>query len=103
MSKLGVIGPDGTTVRAKDGRVFLAGGVVEGFGEVAGDDHAVFGFEMDVLAVGELELAHESIVGVGDLRDFSTGAGDGEELVGAVDGGDLGDEVAGGGERVVID
>ena len=36
-----------------------------------------------------------------DLRDFSIG--DGEEFVGAVDGGDLGDEVAGGGERVVVD
>src|SRR6267378_5609475 len=41
MSKLGVVSPDGTAVRAKDGGVFLAGDVIEGFVEVAGDGGAV--------------------------------------------------------------
>jgi len=52
-----------------------------------------------------LKLAHESIVGVGDLRKFSIGGrgGDSKELVGAVDGGDVGDEVTGWRERVVVD
>jgi hypothetical protein len=36
-------------------RVFLAGNVIEGLVEVAGDDCSILAFEMDVLAVGELE------------------------------------------------
>ncbi len=105
MSKLGVVSPDGTAVRAKDGGVFLAGDVIEGFVEVAGDDRAVFAFEMDVLAVGEFELAHEIVVGVSNLRELALGGGRGdcEKFVGTVDCGDPGDEVAGGGERVVVD
>src|SRR6266403_1259117 len=105
MSKFGVVSPYGTTVRAENGGVFLAGNVIEGFVEVAGDGDAVLTFEMDVLAVTELELAHERVVGVGNLRKFSLGGGrrDCEKFVGTVDGGDLGDEVAIGGERVVVD
>src|SRR5206468_2298824 len=94
---------DGSTVGTEDAGVLLAGDVIEGLVEVAGDDRAVLAFEMDILAVGDLELAHEGVVGVGDLRELSIRDGEGEELVGAVDGGDLGDEVAGGGERVVVD
>jgi len=37
------------------------------------------------------------------LREFSIGDGEGEEFVGTVDGGDLGDEVTSGGERVIVD
>src|SRR5712664_1851820 len=105
MSKLGVVSPYGTTVRAEDGGVFLAGDVIERPVEVAGDNRAVLAFEMDVLAVGEPELAHEVVVGVSNLRELALGGGRGdcEKFVGTVDGGDLGDEVAGGGERVVVD
>ena len=102
-SKLGVVSPGGTAVRAEDGGVFLAGNVIEGLVDVAGDDCSILALEMDILAMGELELAHEVVIGVGDLSEFSIGAGDGEELIRAVDGGDLGDDVTGGGERVVVD
>src|SRR6267378_4451283 len=105
MIELGIVGPDRSAVRTKDGGVLLAQDVVEGFVEVAGDDRAVLALEMDVLAVRELKLTHEGIVGVRDLREFSLGGGRGkcEELVGAVDGGDLGDEVTGGSKRVIVD
>jgi len=55
--ELGVIGPDGAAVGTEDSGILLAGDVVDRLIEVAGDGRAVFAFEMDVFAVGELELA----------------------------------------------
>ena len=49
---------------------------------------AVFGFKVDVFAAGELELGEKGIVDVGELGVLAVND---EELVGAVNGGDLGD------------
>src|SRR5207245_8714330 len=100
--KFSVIGPNRTTVRAEDGGVFLAGDVVERLIKVAGNGCAVLALEVDVLSVGDLELAHERVVGVGDLGELSIGAGN-EEFVGTVDGRDLRDEISCFSQRVVVD
>jgi len=51
--------------------------------------------------VSQFELAHQGVIGVGDSGKFA--AGNGEKLIGAVKGSDLGNDVAGFGERIVVD
>src|SRR5580693_4204487 len=87
MGELGVVGPLRAAVWDEESGVFLAGGVVEGFVEVAGDLGAVFRFEVDVFAVGELELGEEGVVDVGELGEFALSGK--VDFVGAVDGGHL--------------
>src|SRR6266436_1251544 len=73
--EFGVISPDGTAMRTKDGGVLLAGDVIHGLVKVAGNSRAVLALEMDVLGVGELELAHEGVVGVGNADGLGVGSG----------------------------
>src|SRR5260370_35012277 len=70
MAELGVVGPDGSAMRDKQGRIFFAGSVVEGLVEIAMDKSAVFAFELDVLGLNELELADEGVVGLGESQEF---------------------------------
>ena len=101
MIELRVIRPNGSTVRTKDGGVFLARDIVHGFVEVAGNDRAILALEVDVLAVGELELAHQGVVGVCNPGQFAVG--NRVQLIRVVESGDLRDDVAGLGKRVVVD
>lgn len=101
MGELGVISPNRAAVGNEESGVFLAGDVIERLIEVAGDLGAVLALEMDVLAVSKLELVEEGVVDVGDLGEFA--AGDGEEFVGTIDGGDLRGDVAGFGDGKGID
>ena len=71
VGELGVVGPDGAAVGDEESRIFFAGGVIEGLVEVAGDLRAVFAFEVDVFAVGELELGEEGVVDVGELGELA--------------------------------
>jgi len=87
MGELGVVGPDGAAVGDKQSGIFFAGDVIKRLVEVAGDLGAVFGFEVDVFAVGEPELGEEGVVDVGDLGEFAVD--DCVDFVGAVDGGHL--------------
>ena len=101
MVELSVISPDWSTVGLQKRRVLLTGDVVERLIEVARNGRAVFALEMDIFAVAELELAHQRVVGVGELLVLA--AFNHKYFVGTVDGGDLADDVTGFGERVVVD
>jgi hypothetical protein len=48
--------PDRAAMRIEQRGNFLAGSVVDGFVEIAGDGGAVFAFEMNVVDLGETEL-----------------------------------------------
>ena len=89
VGELGVVSPDRAAVGPENSWSLLARSVIEGFVEVTGDLGAVFAFEVNVFAVGELELGEESVVDVGELGELA--AGDGEEFVGTIDGGNLSD------------
>ena len=73
MGEFSVVGPLRAAVGDEKRRVFLARDVIEGFVEVAGDGGAVFAFEVDVIAVGELELGEEGVVDMGDLGELPPG------------------------------
>src|SRR5580693_10397102 len=90
MGEFGVVGPDGAAVGDEERWIFFAGGVIERLVEVARDRSGVFTFEVDVFAVGELELGEEGVVDVGELGVLV--ALDLKKLIGAVDGGDLSDD-----------
>src|SRR5712692_6222303 len=101
MIELGVIGPDRADVGPEDGGVFSPRDVSEGLIEVPRDGRAVLALEMHVFAVGQPELALQGVVRVGALSQLA--AANGKKLVGAVDASDLGHNVAGFAEGIVID
>src|SRR5579859_1772358 len=92
MGKFGVVSPLGATVRDEKSRIPFAGDVIERFVEIAGDLSAIFAFEVDVFAVGKLELGEEGVVDVGELGKFSVD--ECVDFIGAVEGGDLGGDIA---------
>src|SRR5260370_14466077 len=101
--ELGVIGPDGSTVRAQDCGIFFAGGVVERLVKVAGDGGAVFAFEVDVFGLDKLELGEEGVVRLGEAREFVAGGGLRVDFAGAVGHVDLGGDAAILSERIGIE
>ena len=86
-------------MRPQDCGITLTGNIVERLVEVAGDSRAVLALEMDVFAVAQLELAHQGVVRVRDLRQLA--AWDCEKLVGAVDGRDLRQDSSSGSQGIV--
>src|SRR5450631_61369 len=101
MRKFGVIRPDWAAVRSKNRRNFLARRVIQRLVKISGYGGAVLAFEMHVFAVRDFQLRKERVVSVGNLREFA--AGNGEQLIGAIDGGDLGGDVSGFPDGVVVD
>ena len=67
MIEFRVIGPNWAAVRTNDGGVLFAWDVVYRLVEVSRNDGAVFAFEVNVIAVGELQLAHQGVVRVRNL------------------------------------
>src|SRR5712671_4187656 len=94
MGELGIVGPDGSAVRAKDRGILLARRVIEGLIEVAADRGAVFTLELDVFGLNELELGKEGVVGLGDAREVVARDRLPVDFAGAVGHVDLGGNVA---------
>src|SRR5579859_284582 len=92
MGKFSVVSPLRAAVKNEKSWIPFAGDVIERFEEIAGDLGAVFALELDVFAVGELELGEEGVVDVGELGKFSVD--ECVDFIGAVEGGDLGGDIA---------
>jgi len=75
VGELGVVGPDGPAVGAKDGGIFLARSVVERLVDVAVDGGAVFAFELDVFGLDQLQLGDDSVICFRQAGGFVGGGG----------------------------
>src|SRR6266404_7492623 len=102
MAELGVVGPDGSAVWDKQGRIFFAGSVIEGLVEVAVDGGAIFAFELDIFRVYELELGDNGVVGLCEARQLIARSGLRVDLTGTVGHIDLGGDVAIFAERIGV-